>query len=745
MMKPHRITLALSLVIAIPACQMLGPDLRLKLPDNQVIRSGPNSEQTAVTEFTQLKNTETAETLHKPEIQEYPGTGQFVTTKVKMKQGGGARPEGKYKLNFVDADLAEVVGVILGDSLGENYVINPKVAGRVTLETAKSLTREELLPTLEMLLRMNGAALVKDKGTYRIEPVSSALQVGDAPLLYGERGLPVGYQVRVVPLEYVGVTDMVEILKPLVPTESVVRADPARNLLLLAGTAEELDRIVETVKIFDVNVMEGLSFGLYPLDFVDVKDVMTELDKLFAKDTPNPLAGMFRFVPIERLNAIMVITHQPKYLEEVQKWVKRLDRASTISGEGEGIIVYRAQHVDAVKLAEILNQVISGTVSSSTSRKGTVAPGQQSAQISNRDQRTPETPPVNRPAMAARSGSGTNARGLEGVVIIPDENNNALVIMATAQQYKRIESIIKQLDVMPLQVLIDATIISVNLSDELRYGVQWRFDNALPNNYSGEGTWSTLANGALAAAFPGFSYSIINSTSNIKMVLNTLAKESELNVVSSPSLMVLNNQEATIQVGDQVPIETGRATNTSGGVGGAIVTNQIQMRDTGVTLKVKPRVNANGVVIMEISQSVDSVKDSTTPTLTPTILQRKINSSVAVSNGETVVLGGLISETNDFSNSGLPWLRDLPILGDLFAATGKTKRKEELIVLITPRVVQNKADAKLVAEEYKSKLSGIYHELPKQPSDAPTEIAPQSQLETQPAPVYPPVEATEIR
>ena len=694
-------------VMLLSGCELLGPELGVKLPmDPDVEQLGEEKENGDIV-YSQLENTGSEEESEALVVEEYIGTGKFVSTDDKKKSQKKA--EGKYTLNFDEADLREVTKIILSDMLGENYVMSPKVGGKVTLQTTRPLTKEELLPTLEMLYQMNNVALLNEDGTYRVEPIANALQGGGAPELgqAGKNLLP-GYQIKIIPLEYVGVNDMMEVLKPLIPPKAILRVDVARNMLMVAGSARELERILDTVQTFDVNLLDGMSFGLYPLDNIDVGDAVAELEKLTNQANEGPLAGMFRFIPMERLNAIMVITPQSKYLKEVKKWIVRLDRADSVTGEG--VVVYRCQHVDAIQLAETLNSIFSGS-GIEVKRKASLAPGRQAATMSNKAPvKGTKTTSVQ---VRKSTNNATELSDLTDVRVIADEPNNALIVIARPQQYKIVHKIIKQLDVMPLQVLIDATIVAVKLTDDLKYGVQWKFKNSLPGDKSGLGILSTAADGALNSIFPGFSY-IVSGGDSVDLILNMLASRNALNVISAPSLMVLNNQEATIQVGDQVPIRTSESTNTSGGGINPIQTSNIEMRDTGVTLKVTPRVNANGVVLMDIDESVDTAQSTTSSGIdSPTITQRKINSSIAVISGETIVLGGLISETHTLNKSGIPFLHELPWIGDLFGTTTKNKVKDELIVMITPRVIENKHDARKVAREFKRKLTGIFEDMPK--------------------------------
>lgn len=698
-------------LLLLSGCDTLGPDLFKKLPLEPVSAiKEPGRPEDAP--FGESEGQAPSEEEGKPTSEYYTGTGNFVRPGVRP--GGPARAprHGKYTLNFDDADLGEVAKVILSDTLNVNYVLSPQVAGTVNLQTSHPLTREELIPALEMVLRMNGAVLLRDGDLYRIEPEANALQSAQSPRL-GRAGarLPAGYQVRIVPLQYVGVKEMQSILEPLLPPKAILRADSARNLMLIAGTSDELESIIDTVSIFDVDVLQGMSVGLFTLKNADVATVVPELQTLFGEASEGPLAGMFRLLPIERLNAILVITPQPKYLYEAESWIERLDR--TVTASDGGVNVYRVQNVDSLELAATLNEIF-GSGGSSTPR-ASLAPGLRPREISGSQGGEPENAPPSR-----ETGNMDVSDVGEDVRIIADERNNALVVVSTKQEYGIIAGVIKQLDVTPLQVLIDATIVEVTLRDQLQYGIQWFLKNSLPGDHTGRSVLTeNLEDIALAVASGGFSYSIVNNASDVRFVLRALAEDQKINVIASPSLMVLDNQEATINVGDQVPIATSQSTNTSSATvdpdGGtnAIVTNQIQLIDTGVTLTVKPRVNAGGLVIMDIEQEANIPVETTTSGLdSPTIQQRKIESSIAVQSGETIVLGGLINDRRNHRRDGVPFFSKIPYIGALFGSTDKQLDRTELVVLITPRVVRHRQDAREITREFKRKLTGIYSDLP---------------------------------
>ncbi len=729
MTNVKKITTAFCWVIVgstLSSCELLGPKQAAKLP----LTSVKNEQTGVVFDALQNKASSTEATKAKPEL--FPGTNRFVpdiTTEHRKTKGGG---EGTYSLNFDDADLGEVAKVVLSDILGQNYVLSPKVTGKVTLQTTDPLSKDELIPTLEMLLRMNNAVLIKDASIYHIEPASEALYSSSFSAL-GSSGKP-GYQVRVIPIRNVAVHDIVEVIKPLVQEKTILNVDGTRNILVASGTPDELGRVMDMVSTFDIDVLKGRSFALFPLSHVDPETIIKELEEVFNKKSKEDESEFFRFIAIERMNAVMAITQQAHYLRDIESWIARLDRTNTANGGG--VNVYKVQHMDAVELADTLNDIFGGGQRSDKSAK--LAPGKKAVKVTNK----PQSNKSDTGQTAQKTGStGINSSSHSGgstatgdakvanvgeVRIIADEANNAVVIVATAQEYGVILPIIKQLDVMPLQVLIDATIAEVTLKDELSYGIQWFLKEGNTNVGSGLGkaNLSDLAvSGAAASATGGLS--LLQNSGAVKALLSAQATNNNVNVISSPSLMVLNNQEASIQVGDEIPVRTSQSTNItnvnpSGGIlpgtdatqtSGGLVTSGIQQRKTGVKLTVKPRVNANGLVIMDIEQSVEDAQETKTSGIdSPSIQTREITSSVAVQSGETIVLGGLIKDDGADNESGIPFLHDLPLIGPLFGNTTKRKNKTELVVLITPRVVGTRQDARLITDEFKRKLTGIYED-----------------------------------
>lgn len=655
-----------------------------------------------------------------------PGTGVFV-----KPANIAAAPAGPQDivLNFEGADLREVVRVVMGDMLNENYTIDPKVNGTVTIHTSQAINRAAVTPILETVLRMNGAAMVKENGSYKIGPLNSALRGSTTPQL---GALQPGYSVQIVQLQYIAAREMSKILEPLLPEGSILRVDENRNLLMLAGGEGEMRHALETVGVFDLDWLAGMSVGLFTLKSTDVKSIMPELELLFGDKSKSPFAGLLRVIPIERMNAVFIVSPRPQYLEQAKVWVERLDRNGGKSGTR--LYVYPVQNGNAEKIAALLSQVIGGKNASSTPA-ATVAPGLTGATLqssggnaggglsgsTNANSGTSmgggvsisATTTTNTSPGVVASGTG-EALGLGAgstIKVIADRDNNSLLILANGAEYEKIEEAIKRLDVTPRQVLVEVTIAEVQLSGALTYGLEWFFNNG--NNLSGRlvNAYGTAGSSALSSLNPSdavgapLPFTAVWKTTggNISAVLSALAKNTKVNVLSSPHVMVTDNQVAKINVGQSVPIE-GQST-----VVGTNILRSVSYVDTGVVLSVRPHINSGGLVTLEVSQEVSDVQVGVTTSglNSPTINKRSAQTIVAVQSGDTMVLAGLIKDNKSAGSQGLPLLSEIPVVGALFGAKSDTSERSELIITITPRVVNDNQQARDVTAEFRKKLTGM--------------------------------------
>jgi general secretion pathway protein D len=643
------------------------------------------------------------------------GSGAFIGA--ARGRGAGDTTPGDIDLRFDATDIREFVRAVLGDLLGVNYLIDPGVTGTVTFQTTRPIRDDELLPVFEQILAANGAALIRDGDLYQVVPRAAAARQTD--LVIG-RDSTAGIRTQVIPLRFIAATEMQRILESVVADPSALRSDSARNLIIVSGTAAEVQAVQDTIGIFDVDWLRGMSLGLYPLDNVDPATLEAELTRVLSATAgqadENPLGGIVRLVPLERLTSLLVVSSTPAGLREVEVWIRRLDQPG--ESAGQRLYVYPVQNAKATELADVLGNIFQsrasarGDASASAAlgpagapRIGGVAPGLTPVQIGPRPLDPGGPAPPNAAAQAgAESSDGLALVDGSSLEIIADDVRNALVILGTPEQYRMVESAIRKLDVVPLQVLIEARILEVALRDDLSYGVEWFFQNNNINGGEGRSRGALdLGAPGIAGLAPGFSYTIIDTAEDVRLALNLLAEESDVNVLSAPSLMVLDNQTATINVGDEIPVPARQSISNIDPNSPTV--NEITFRQTGITLSVTPRVSSSGLVTMEVQQEVATAAATTTSNIdAPTIQNRQIDSVVAVNSGETIVLGGLMRTQESQIESGVPGLRRIPGLGKLFGATTKEESRTELLVLITPRVVRNRDDIRSITEEFRQKL-----------------------------------------
>ena len=597
-------------------------------------------------------------------------------------------------LDFEQAPLTAVIHAIMGDILGLDYIVEHPINGEVTVRTRTPVPRDQLLEILESLLLANKALMVRDKeGRYFISGSSEMNKL--QPNFSAASTNTVGYSNVIVPLQYIGAKNMAEILRPVADESAFVLIDPVRNLLVLGGTSNQLAGWQEIITSFDVDLLKGMSVGIFPIENSSVADIDAALASLLGKESGEGVAeiaggvgSMIRIIPIERLSSIMVVTPRAHYLERVRIWIERLDQAPDANSERR-LYVYEVQNSDAAHVAGLLSSIFSGTSSTGEFDKAGVAPGYTPEQV---------TSSMGESSTKPRAAAQTKNVTVGDVQVVADDENNALLIHATSREYQKMQTALAQLDVAATQVVIEASIVEVTLTDSTKYGLEYSAEGSLG------GGWSGVARQALGVIAPGsgFSYSVVNGSGDIRVVLNALAQDDLLNVISSPSLMVLDNHTASIQVGDQVPIRD----STTISDGGTTVSSIIY-KDTGVHLAVTPQVNAGGLVTMEIEQSVTDVGPIDIATDQRTFLERKVTTRVAVRSTESVVLGGMIRENKSEGSSGIPILHNLPLIGPLFGTKTADGRRTELIVIITPRAIYSDVDLRDMSREMRRQMRGL--------------------------------------
>lgn len=642
---------------------------------------------------------------------------------------------GGVMLNFTNQSIVAIVNTIMGDLLQENYSIAQGVTGEVSFSTSRPIPKDQAMGVLESLLGWTNNAMIRQGDRYVILPASKAV-AGQLTPSIGMGTPPRGMSVRLYPLQFISATEMQKLLKPFARENAFLLVDPARNVIGMAGTPEELANYQGTIQTFDVDWLRGMSVGVFGLQRANVAELMPELQKVFGTESGTPLAGMLRFLPIERTNSIVVISSQPQYLQEVGQWIRTIDEGG---GNEPQLYVYDVRNMKAADLARYLRQIY-GTGAIQDQAPAQVAPGLSTTVLSS---------PVGSGSGLGRGSLGSPGRGTAGgfggmsgdpsqgisrtfgstgeeqegegnlaggveagddkglddsTRITAQKSSNQLLVRTRPSHWAEIESAIRRLDNAPMQVQIETRILEVTLSDELDLGVQWYLGN-LAGNSTTEGIADARGSqGALGFGGVGLGpadalfYSFVGG--DLQVAIRALEATGKTQVLSAPSLVVMNNQQAQIQVGDNIPISqtTVNTINTD------TTLSSVEYIQTGVILDVVPRINPGGLVYLDIHQQVSDAGATTSDDINPRISTRSIATQVAVQSGETVLLGGLIRQDDVNTRSQVPYLGRIPGLGWLFGASTQSKGRTELIVLITPRVVTSSSEARSVTDEYRDKM-----------------------------------------
>ena len=665
------------------------------------------------------------------------GTGQFLGTNPVSATRAQPDEAGGVTLNLIAVPIPQAAKTVLGDFLGTEYTLDPTLEGKITLQTPGPISKSTALDLFQSALRSNKAAMIYAGGSYKIVPLDQAtagarLRVEGEP----DTGGRFGSEVHVVQLKYVSASEIRRILDPISPRGAVVQSDNARNTITLSGSDQDINGMLEAISVFDVDVMKGMSFAIVPVKTSQPSAIADEMKTIFASDKEGPMAGMMQFLPNKRLGAILVITPQQRYLSRAVTWIRKLDAQA--EGSEKEFFTYSVQNRQASELVGVLQSMFSsGKDSNSSSANRNVAPQYQESSLQSPGfQKSslqsgsgslqsgggssggafPSTgsgfPSASSPGGGGRLQSSSSPTGDGGasvqlgrddatgdarIKVVADENKNAILIEATPADYRRVLRVIGTLDVLPNQVLIEATIAEITLKDDLKFGLRWYLSNRNSST-----TFTDDLSGAVGSVFPGFSYAL--KAANVSATLTALNEITDVNVISSPSLTVADNRTAVLQVGDQVPITTQSAVSVL--TPGAPVVNSVSYKDTGVILSITPRINESGRVMLEIEQEVSTVSETTSSSInSPTISQRRVKTSVVVNDGEAFALGGMMQQAKTVTRTQTPIIGDIPIIGNAFRMKDNLVGKTELIILIAPHVIRNLTEARQVTDEFRRELA----------------------------------------
>lgn len=591
----------------------------------------------------------------------YPGR-QPLFRNSDFRDASGERT---VSLNLVDVSIADAAAAILGELLNINYVLDPAVQGTVNVSSSEPISRTTAIEVFELALKQNNAALVRRGEAFAIVPLTSDLSIGASV----GREVPIGYSIRVVPLANIGAQEMATILQPFAGA-GVVGIDAQRNVIVLAGTSGDQRAWQDVIQSFDVDWLANKSVGIFPIRGRGAQSIVDGLDLIV--ETEGGFEPLVVFEVIPENNSILAVAKTPNALKNVSSWIQRLTREGANDAQ---VYSYDMKYARASDVAPTLASILGADVEA------------QIVSEADAEELVEE---------AALGG----AADPNATRIVASEGTNTLLIHATHGEYQRILGMLHRLDVPPRQVLVEATIVEVTLTDELRYGTQYFFEDG--DDQFGL-TSSAGAPSAIAPRTPGIS--AVFDVPGPEVVIDALDDVTDVNVVSSPNLMILNNESARLAVGDQVPIAVRTATDADEDE--TVFVSDVEFRDTGVIFEVTPRINSSGAVILDIDQEVSTVAGQDGDTGNPIISQRTFSSSVAVDSGETIALGGLFEDRATRGSSGIPVLNRAPVIGGLFGSKSRNNRRTELLVLITPRIVNGTMDARRVTSSLRDRMERI--------------------------------------
>ena len=588
----------------------------------------------------------------------FPGRQPLLVDSDFVNENG----ERTVSLNLVNVDIESAAAAILGELLQINYVIDPGVQGTVNIRSSQPVTRTTAIEVFELALEQNNAVLIRRGDIFAISPLSADLSIAPSTA----RDVLPGYTLRVIPLQNIGAQEMAAILQPFAG-EGIVGIDAQRNILVLAGTSVDQQSWADTIESFDVDWLANRSVGIFPISGRSAQSIVNGLERVVETDEEFQPLVVFEVIPEN--NSILAVAKTPRALENVAVWINRLTREGANDAQ---VYSYDMRYARASVIAPTLAQILGVSVETSSEEPEVI---EASAEIFN------------------------NQGTLNATRIVASEATNTLLIHATPEEYQRVLGILHRLDVPQRQVLVEATIVEVSLNEDLRYGVQYFLEEG--------GSSIGLTSGDsfnISPTSPGFALTLGGNPANA--VIDALDTVTSINVISSPNLMILNNESARLVVGDQVPTAV-RTAQDANSADDQVFISTVEYRDTGVIFEVTPRINSSGSVLLNIGQEVSLVGETDPATGNPVISQRLINSSVAVDSGETIVLGGLFSDRRTRGNGGIPILKDLPVAGNLFGNSSRGRAQTELLVLITPRIVNNRMDARRVTAQLRDRVQSL--------------------------------------
>ena len=608
----------------------------------------------------------------------------------------GARDDERRKveISLDNMDIYPVLDQILGQILGLNFVVEPTIKGTISVHIKGNYTKKELLDLVNSVLQMQGLAITPGgHGLYKVVRKANSPKMG-VLVTTKKRPKKAGDVIRVIQLQYLSASHAASNLRNLVSPGAVIIPVPSSNSIILSDTAENVSKVSKILAILDENIFKSVYWRMFTLENADIEDLSKDLESIFSANVLYKRPGIdsngLKIIPLKTLNALLVVTRWKNVLDQVGKWIRELDQGQL--DKGSKVYVYFVQNGQAKELADILNELY-GESSSSKSKKKVIVKRESRNQ-------TKKTKVV-----------GTSGELSGEVKIIADETNNSLIFKARPKDYAIIKEVLDKLDIIPRQVLIEVLIAEVSLTNDVKYGVEWFIENKGINiggspynaNMMLDAGKELAQDTGLGKGLPGFTYALYDGDASLRALINLLAENTDVDILSAPNILAADNQEARIEIGEDVPTLSD-TTISSGGV----TTKGVQYRKTGIILQVKPYINDSGLVRMEVTQEVSKVNDQATAGITsPRITNRKATTYIIARDGQHILMGGLMSTQYTVTHSGIPILKDIPVLGYLFGSKGTKKEKKELIFILTPHVIRTRAEADKITREFATKVHSL--------------------------------------
>jgi len=638
-------------------------------------------------------------------------------THIAVPQVKNITGEDIVQLDYEQIEIRQILEE-LADALGMSIVIDPSINGKITMRTSPNqpLKHKDLWPVLNMLLNESGITLEQKAGLYYAKKSQLFLpqEVG-YPSILNDPNISVALQIT--PLRYISVKNALTVLKPIIGTKSKISQLSQLNMLAIIGSSEQLSRINGLLGLIDVDPFKHRGIRLYKIKDAEAKEVANEL-----KDVLKLIEGdkaAYEVLGLERINALLVVAPPLRGFKSVDRWVDILDEGAD-EGLQEQIFIYRCKSVKCDTLASTLNSIFdqadNNKKKNKDSEQKTDAPNvfrtvpkdslRVASQKTNKDKKNKTTQTTKKQSTA----TDTTASADIDVTIVADEDTNTLIVRTTGKDYRHLLETIKLLDQVPLQVLINVVIAQVTLSKDQELGIDWTYatDDAATALLATSG----INLGTAISSASGLSATRVTKNFYGKIVAKDT--DSDVHILSRPSLLITNNQEGKINIGKEVPVETGTTTNLDST---STVTNQVSYRKTGIEMTMTPHINEDGVINLEITQSLSAVEGSTSSevdALQPTFTNQEITTTAIVENGKTIILGGLIENTNSKTDTGVPLLKDLPWAGNLFKTTTDEAERRELLLVITPKIIGVNSDINRLNSEFTARFKSVADYLTKE-------------------------------